>query len=99
MKQKYGAMDFGCNGWQIENDFLSKAFKFADFKMAMNFVQGVGLLADKSGRCPEILVHSCSSVEVFLRSHDVNDVTNEDYHMARQIDNLVYTEDILAKLH
>ena len=91
-------MELDHNGWRIENGFLSKAFRFDNFTGALSFVQGLGEIAKRHRHCPEILIHSCSSVEVFLRSHADDDVTEKDYSMARQIDHYLYTEELLSGL-
>ncbi|MEQ8324405.1 MAG: 4a-hydroxytetrahydrobiopterin dehydratase [Vicingaceae bacterium] len=84
--------------WKIENDFLTKEFSFESFSKAMEFVNEIAPVAEKTDHHPDILVHSYNKVEIFLRTHSSDAITDKDYNMAEHIDDLVAMTVLVGKL-
>lgn len=76
--------------WQYHRQLpahISRSWSFPDFDSAMNFVTQVAREADEQDHHPEIRnVHT--RVDLFLHTHDVNEVTIKDIALAHAIDHL-----------
>tara|TARA_B100001250_G_scaffold35371_1_gene28475 strand:- start:7037 stop:7273 length:237 start_codon:yes stop_codon:yes gene_type:complete len=75
------------NDWKKESGKLIKSFKFNDFKEALEFINGVGQIAESLNHHPKI-INVYNSVEIQLWTHDQNSITDLDYNLAREIDQL-----------
>lgn len=75
------------NSWTEENNSLTREFKFADFKQALEFVNKVGELAEKANHHPDIEL-GWGRVKVSLTTHSTGKVTDKDRTLAKQIDSL-----------
>lgn len=73
--------------WQEENNSITKEFKFADFKSALEFVNKVGDLAEKMNHHPDIEL-GWGKVRIILTTHSAGKVTSKDRELADQIDQL-----------
>ncbi len=74
--------------WNVVNQHhLSRAFKFPDFKQALEFVNRVGALAEEQGHHPDILL-AWGKAEITLWTHKVDGLTESDFIMAAKIDRL-----------
>ena len=71
-------------GWARDGDALRRTWRFADFKAAMIFVNGVAALAEKANHHPDIAVHY-NEVTLRLWSHDAGGISARDFDLARQI--------------
>lgn len=75
-------------GWEFENDSISKSFTFSDFRQAMSFLVSVGFEAEDQMHHPEIK-NVYNRVELTLSTHDAgNKVTEKDIQLAQRIDNI-----------
>ena len=72
-------------GWERDGEAIRRTWRFADFKAAMFFVNGVAALAEKANHHPDIAIHY-SQVTLRLWSHDAGGVTARDFALARTID-------------
>jgi 4a-hydroxytetrahydrobiopterin dehydratase len=73
--------------WKKENGKLIKLFKFKDFKEAIQFINSVGVIAEALNHHPKI-INIYNSVEIQLWTHDQNSITDLDYNLAREIDQI-----------
>ncbi len=71
----------------INNHHLEKTFKFKDFKEALQFVNTIGVLAEKEGHHPNI-DFTWGEVTVKLWTHNLHGLTLNDFIMAAKIDEL-----------
>ena len=71
-------------GWTRDGDAIRRVWRFADFKAAMIFVNGVAALAEKANHHPDIAVHY-NEVTLRLWSHDAGGLTGRDFDLARRI--------------
>jgi 4a-hydroxytetrahydrobiopterin dehydratase len=67
---------------------LKKNFTFPDFRSALDFVNGVGELAEKVQHHPDINF-GWGYVQIWLTSHDVHGITEKDKSLAVAIDTSV----------
>jgi 4a-hydroxytetrahydrobiopterin dehydratase len=76
------------NGWNvIEEHHITKAFKFPNFREALNFVNRVGELAEEQGHHPDISL-AWGKVEIMTWTHKINGLTENDFILAAKIDQL-----------
>ena len=75
----------------VNEHHLTRAFKFPDFKQALDFVNKVGELAEEQGHHPDILL-SWGKAEITLWTHKIDGLTESDFIMAAKIDRLLGSE-------
>ena len=74
--------------WTVEKDHhIHRAFKFPDFREALDFVNRVGTLAEEQGHHPDILL-AWGKAEITLWTHKIDGLTESDFIMAAKIDRL-----------
>ena len=71
-------------GWSRDGQAIARTWRFADFKTAMFFVNGVAALAEAAQHHPDIAVHY-NEVTLRLWSHDAGGLTSRDFDLARRI--------------
>ena len=71
-------------GWTRDGDAISRTWRFADFKSAMIFVNGVAALAEKADRHPDMAIRY-NEVTLRLSTHDAGGLTARDVDLARRI--------------
>ena len=71
-------------GWTRDGTAIQRVWRFADFKAAMIFVNGVAALAEKAGHHPDVAIHY-NEVTLRLWSHDAGGLTRRDFELARRI--------------
>lgn len=67
---------------------VRKEWTFDSFKTAMHFFAQVGELAEKMDHHPEFL-SNYTRMRIRLTTHDAYGLTNKDFELAQQIDQLV----------
>jgi 4a-hydroxytetrahydrobiopterin dehydratase len=74
--------------WPKDNQGkLIKTFSFKNYRQSFGFVSQVVLLAEKKNHHPTITLEY-GSVTIALISHDVNEITERDIDLAKQIDKI-----------
>ncbi|WP_373894043.1 4a-hydroxytetrahydrobiopterin dehydratase [Virgibacillus natechei] len=74
-------------GWEYTGGYLKKTYKLADFKASLTFVNNVGELAEEANHHPDIVIQY-NKVDLSLRSHDEDGITNKDFDLAEKIEQL-----------
>ena len=74
--------------WRREEAELVREWKLADFAEAMALVNRVAELAEAVDHHPDILVHGFNRVRLSLTTHSAGGLTERDFALARQIDEL-----------
>jgi 4a-hydroxytetrahydrobiopterin dehydratase len=74
--------------WQRDGETLVRELKFDDFAQAMAYVNRVADLAEEVNHHPDILVHGWYHVRLTLTTHAAGRLTDNDFDMARRIDEL-----------
>ena len=73
------------NGWAIVRELLVKEFVFSTFQDAINFVNAVAKIADEVDHHPDIFI-SYSKVKISLITHDLGEISEKDYSLAKAIE-------------
>jgi 4a-hydroxytetrahydrobiopterin dehydratase len=72
--------------WKIvEEHHLAKTFQFPDFKIALDFVNRVGAVAEQEGHHPDLCL-AWGKVDVQIYTHKIRGLTESDFVMAAKID-------------
>jgi 4a-hydroxytetrahydrobiopterin dehydratase len=74
-------------GWELRDDRLFKAFRCADFKAALEFVQRVAEPAEELNHHPDVYIH-WRDVTLSLWTHAAGGITDRDLRLARAIEQL-----------
>lgn len=75
-------------GWRvIDRRYLEKEYKFKNFRLALEFVNKIGELAESEGHHPNIYL-AWGKVKVKLWTHKINGLHNNDFILAAKIDTL-----------
>ncbi len=74
--------------WKRAGDRIQKQFKLASFPRAIGFVTQVAFLAEAARHHPDIDIRY-NKVTLALTTHDVGGLSDEDFDLARQIDELL----------
>ncbi len=76
--------------WLERENFLEREFIFKDFIEALAFVVKVGILAEKLGHHPDIII-KYNRVLIRTTTHDEgNKITDKDRKLAELIDGIAY---------
>ena len=74
--------------WAREGDEIRKMFRLASFPAAIAFVTQVGFLAEAAGHHPDIDIR-WRKVMLALATHDAGGLTQKDFDLAAQIDEIL----------
>lgn len=76
------------NGWElVEDKKITKEFKFIDFLEAKMFIDLLSAIADSEGHHPSMTI-IYNKVKVTLTTHAAKGLTDNDFTMARTIDQI-----------
>ena len=73
--------------WNLRADTLHQRFVFRDFVQAFSFMSAVAMMAERSNHHPEWR-NVYNTVDIELRTHDVEGLSDRDIKLAREIDTL-----------
>ena len=74
-------------GWCLADKCLTLSVKFPSFPDAIDFVNEVALLAERADHHPDIEVRH-RTVKLTLSTHSAGGLTENDFALARRIDEL-----------
>jgi 4a-hydroxytetrahydrobiopterin dehydratase len=74
--------------WEIHEGKLERNYRFKTFAEALAFVNRVGVLAEKEGHHPDLLIHDYRYVKVSLWTHLVSGFTENDFILAAKINEI-----------
>ena len=75
-------------GWDAPKEHhLFRAFKFPDFKQALDFVNKVGAIAEEQQHHPDLLL-TWGKVEITIYTHKIDGLTESDFVLAAKIDQI-----------
>ena len=75
------------NNWEIIDNKLFRRYEFKSFMDAIDFINKVAEIAEKMDHHP-LIRNVYNSVEFELWSHDQNKITDADYSLAEEIENI-----------
>ncbi|HUB87561.1 MAG TPA: 4a-hydroxytetrahydrobiopterin dehydratase [Verrucomicrobiae bacterium] len=73
--------------WKQNGDVIARTFQFKDFPAAIKFVNAVALAAEQAWHHPDIDIR-WNKVTLVLTTHDAGGLTEKDFALARQFDEL-----------
>jgi 4a-hydroxytetrahydrobiopterin dehydratase len=73
--------------WTKKGTAITRTFQFKDFTTAMEFVNAVAAIAEKSWHHPDIDIR-WSKVSLTLTTHSEGGLTEKDFELARRFDQL-----------
>lgn len=75
-------------GWSllIDQKTISRKYIMEDFKDALRFVNEVGVIAENEGHHPDIHLVNFKEVQIDLRTHAIDGVSQNDFIVAAKID-------------
>jgi 4a-hydroxytetrahydrobiopterin dehydratase len=80
----------GAGEWRKgEDQSIVRDLAFPDFAASIAFVDRVAAVAETANHHPDILVHGWNKVRLTLSTHSAGGLTDADFQLARQIDELV----------
>lgn len=74
--------------WRFEGGSLRRIYRTHDWRATLMVVNTIGHLAEAAWHHPDLAV-SYDRVDVGLSTHDANGITDKDFALARQIENVV----------
>lgn len=75
-------------GWEFNDNEISKDFELKDFKSALSFVNKIGAEAESMDHHPDILMHSWNKVKISVSTHSEGGVTEKDFKFAGRIEGI-----------
>ena len=78
-------------GWSHMGKAIQKRYTLKSFMPAISLVNKIAELAEKAGHHPDITINY-NVVGISLSTHSEGGVTQKDFDLARQIDQLVETQ-------
>jgi 4a-hydroxytetrahydrobiopterin dehydratase len=75
--------------WERDGDEIVRNVKLEDFATAIILVDQVAEVAEDLGHHPDILIHGWNKVKLSLTSHDSGGLTELDFDLAKQFDELI----------
>jgi len=76
------------DGWDRQDDTITKRFRFKGFKSAIAFVNRVADVVNKANHHPDIHIEHYKHVRIVLTTHKVKGLSQADIDVARQIDSV-----------
>jgi len=76
------------DGWELEDNSITRTFEFQDFVTAMEFVNKLVEPAEAMQHHPDIEI-SYNTVRLSLTTHSEGGVTDNDFQLAGKINTLV----------
>ena len=74
-------------GWKRDGNSITREFKFDDFRGSIDFVNRITPVAEGMNHHPDLAV-SWNTVTVSLSTHSQMGVTENDFELANEIDEL-----------
>jgi 4a-hydroxytetrahydrobiopterin dehydratase len=75
--------------WELEGEtLLTRQFRFADFRTAIDFINAVADLAEAEGHHPDIHLTRYNHVRIDLMTHVIRALSENDFILAAKIDRL-----------
>lgn len=75
-------------GWDQSGSEIEKLFKFKNFIESIGFVNKVALLSEKADHHPDILIQY-SKVKITLSTHSEGGITDKDFNLATEIEEVL----------
>lgn len=70
--------------WCLKGERLQRRFKFKDFKMAMDFLNQVAIIAEAENHHPDFSVHY-NQVDMEIFTHAIHGLSENDFILAAKL--------------
>jgi 4a-hydroxytetrahydrobiopterin dehydratase len=77
----------GISGWKKAGALIARTYVLKDFPAALKFVNAAGKIAERAQHHPDIDIR-WNKVTLTLTTHDAGGLTEKDFTLARQFDQL-----------
>lgn len=74
--------------WSLDYPRIRRAWKLKNFRAALAWVNRVGMLAEEEGHHPDFHITGWNTVELVLWTHAVDGLSDNDFVLAKKIDDL-----------
>lgn len=74
--------------WKEENNTLTKTFELDSFSEIIKRLQSLSKICDEAEHHPDLEVYGYKNIRFKLTTHDAKKVTDKDYALAEEIDQL-----------
>jgi 4a-hydroxytetrahydrobiopterin dehydratase len=74
-------------GWSLEDGQIVRTYETGEWTRTMLLANAIGFLAEAAGHHPDLLL-SYPRVRVMLSTHDAGGITESDFALAEQIEEL-----------
>jgi len=75
------------HNWKIKNNKLFRSYNLDSFLDAIEFINKISVIAEKEDHHPNI-TNVYNKVEIVLFTHSENSITEKDYNLADQIEEI-----------
>ncbi|MFC4076643.1 4a-hydroxytetrahydrobiopterin dehydratase [Salinithrix halophila] len=72
-------------GWEVQDDRLTKTFRFHSYMEGVDFVNQIAAAAESLQHHPDLLLGYCQ-VKVAVTTHDEGGITEKDFELIRRIE-------------
>ncbi len=86
-EEEVATMLLNLKDWHFNSDGIERKFQFKNFTEALGFIVKVGVISEKMNHHPE-LFNVYNKVNIRLTTHDEGGVTDKDFKLASEIDQL-----------
>jgi len=76
------------DGWNLENNQITKEYKFKDFISALDLLNKIGSAAEEMNHHPDLFLHSWNKLKISISTHSEGGVTERDFKLAKKIESL-----------
>jgi 4a-hydroxytetrahydrobiopterin dehydratase len=77
----------GLDGWEQDGTAIKRQFKFEDFQGSVDFVNRITPVAEDMNHHPDLCI-SWNTVDLTLSTHSEGGLTENDFELAQQINQL-----------
>ena len=77
----------GLSEWTVAGEKLARKFAFRNFAESLAFINKVGAVAERADHHPDVLF-GWGYAEIFITTHDAGGITERDFALARQINEI-----------
>lgn len=74
--------------WKREDKIINRELVASNFAASIGIVNAVAVLAEKNDHHPDILIYGWNKIRISLSTHDQGGLTDLDFKMAKEIDEL-----------
>jgi len=76
------------DGWEYQDNAIHTSFEFNDFKDAFSVMTRISFEAEAQNHHPD-WTNVYNKLEISLSTHDANGVTENDFRLAKAIDDII----------